>query len=160
MSSSNPTRLAALADRNTGHRPARTAPGRLGCKRLRFEPLEQRRLLDSALGGQALEILEASPAVFVENQGQWRDASVHYALFGSGANVLHTDRGPRIELFQPAAVEDWTQHDGPTDTVQRLREGGLAANPDARVGVSFGGARAVQPVVRPSPSCASNLAAK
>ena len=45
-----------------------------------------------ALGQQALEILEASPAVFVENQGQWRDASVHYAAVRIGSQCATQDR--------------------------------------------------------------------
>ncbi|MCH8044429.1 MAG: SBBP repeat-containing protein [Planctomycetes bacterium] len=69
---------------------------------LRIEPLEDRRML--AVGGvetpgQALELFSVSPALFVENQGQWADESVRYAFFGDGANVLHTDTGPVFQLF-------------------------------------------------------------
>ena len=42
---------------------------------------------------QAVELLDISPALFVENRGQWDD-SIRYAFSGNGANVLHTDTGP------------------------------------------------------------------
>ena len=42
---------------------------------------------------QVVEMLDLSPALFVENRGQWDD-SIRYAFSGNGANVLHTDTGP------------------------------------------------------------------
>lgn len=48
-----------------------------------------------------LEKLMKSPAVFVENRGQWADESVRFALISRGANVGLTDEGPRVQLFQP-----------------------------------------------------------
>ena len=65
-----------------------------------FEPLEQRCLLDGALGHDAIELFDASPALFVANEGQWEDSSISYAFYGAGANVLHTDSGPVFQLFQ------------------------------------------------------------
>ena len=50
---------------------------------------------------QAVELFNVSPALFVENLGQWSDPAVRYAFQGSGANVLHTQTGPVIQLFQP-----------------------------------------------------------
>ena len=70
-------------------------------RRLRLEPLERRRMLAVGVVGtteQAVELLDLSPALFVENQGQWADDSIRYALFGNGANVLHTDTGLVFQL--------------------------------------------------------------
>ena len=39
-------------------------------RRLGLELLEDRRLLDGAVGQQAIELFDMSPALFVENQGQ------------------------------------------------------------------------------------------
>jgi hypothetical protein len=49
---------------------------------------------------QAVELFNISPALFVENVGQWSDPAVRYAFQGSGANVLQTQTGPVIQLFQ------------------------------------------------------------
>ena len=72
-----------------------------------FELLERRLLLDGAAGEAAIELLNISPALFVENQGQWADPAVRYAFQGSGANVLVTDAGPVFQVFQrdPAGEE-------------------------------------------------------
>jgi len=43
-------------------------------------------------------MLVASPAGFVENQGQWADPSLRYALETKSANVLMTDQGPIFGL--------------------------------------------------------------
>ncbi len=71
-----------------------------------LEQLEPRILLSGP--DPALEVFGTSPAVFVENQGQW-DEAVRYAHQGSGANVLHTDAGPVFELFQHSEGEDGEQ---------------------------------------------------
>ena len=55
----------------------------------------------AAVGGdetRAMRIFETSPAIFVENHGQW-DSKVRYAFNGSGVNVLFTDAGPVFRLF-------------------------------------------------------------
>ncbi|MFH1732767.1 MAG: SBBP repeat-containing protein, partial [Planctomycetota bacterium] len=86
-----------------------------------FEQLEPRLLLDGAVGQEAVELFSASPAVFIENAGQWADEAIRYAHLGSGGNVLHTTAGPVVQLF--GAEED----------------GGAA------VSVRFDGAAAVNP---------------
>ena len=53
-------------------------------RRLACESLEDRCLLDGALGQQAIQLFDASPALFVENLGQWSDPAVRYAFQGSG----------------------------------------------------------------------------
>ena len=73
-----------------------------------MERLEPRMLLS----GSAMEVFAASPALFVENQGQWSLPGVRYAFQGSGANVLHTDTGPVFQVFSRG------EEDGPTEAVQ------------------------------------------
>ena len=48
----------------------------------------------------AVQQFMAGPSVFIQNAGQWTDASVQFALDGSGANVGLTDQGPRFQLFR------------------------------------------------------------
>ena len=50
----------------------------------------------------AIEQFTAGPSVFIENQGQWPDDSIRFALDASGANVGLTDQGPRFQLFRKA----------------------------------------------------------
>ena len=45
-------------------------------RRLRFEPLEDRFLLNGAMDQPATELFDTSPAPFVESQGQWVDESL------------------------------------------------------------------------------------
>ncbi|MCH8044532.1 MAG: hypothetical protein IID44_12525 [Planctomycetes bacterium] len=54
-------------------------------RRLRLEPLECRRLLAAGVVGtaeQTVELLDLSPALFVENQGQWADDSMRCSATG------------------------------------------------------------------------------
>ncbi len=44
-------------------------------------------------GQPAVELFRASPALFVENQGQWSDSSIRYVHDGSGVDVAVTDLG-------------------------------------------------------------------
>ena len=67
-------------------------------RRLVCESLENRCLLSVA--SPQIQLFDASPALFVENVGQWSDPAVRYAFQGSGANVLQTQTGPVIQLFQ------------------------------------------------------------
>jgi len=48
----------------------------------------------------AVQQFMAGPSVFIQNVGQWADASVQFALDASGANVGMTDQGPRFQLFR------------------------------------------------------------
>ena len=70
-----------------------------GFRRLAFEPLEDRRLL--SVDSPQLELFNVSPALFVENQGQWADESVRFVHQGDGANVAMTDAGPVFQVFRP-----------------------------------------------------------
>ena len=74
---------------------------------VRTEALEGRTLLagvgaaeDAAARDAAVQFFDASDAVFVENRGQWADASVKYAYNGQGINVGFTDTGPVLEVMR------------------------------------------------------------
>jgi hypothetical protein len=111
------------------------------------ESLEDRRLLSGS--SSQLELFSVSPALFVENRGQWPDPSVRYAFFGSGANVLHTDAGPVIQFFQRKALQEATVTDAGEPNIDALRRFGDAENfitRSARVSVSFVAANMVSPV--------------
>ena len=142
-----------------------------GARRLGVEWLEDRRLLSASLGQPAIELFDVSPALFVENQGQWPDESVRYAFNGSGATILHTDAGPVFQLFQREAVEEsqegWlgqseavpqdphdplpgaslrsaTSH--PSDPIGALHEPEEAVTLTTQFSVTFDGAERVEPV--------------
>ncbi|HQY88820.1 MAG TPA: hypothetical protein PK402_09185, partial [Tepidisphaeraceae bacterium] len=68
------------------------------------EPLERRVLLTSATD-TAIEKFNLSPALFVENDGQWTDSSVHFVHQGKGASIAMTDRGPVFELYKDDSVK-------------------------------------------------------
>ena len=70
-----------------------------------FESLEPRLLLSGTAEQQVVQLLDATPALFVENQGQWADSSIRYAIQSSQANVLFSDNGLIFQLFQEEAVE-------------------------------------------------------
>ncbi|HUU85066.1 MAG TPA: SBBP repeat-containing protein [Phycisphaerae bacterium] len=55
---------------------------------------------------QALELFSVSPALFVENQGQWADETVRYVHQGDGANVAMTDSGPVFQVFRQDPAPD------------------------------------------------------
>jgi hypothetical protein len=67
--------------------------------KLGVELLEDRRLL--AVGSPQLELFQSSPALFVENRGQWPDPAIRYLHQGDGANVAMTDCGPVFQVFRP-----------------------------------------------------------
>ncbi|MEK7676027.1 MAG: hypothetical protein AAB676_09370 [Verrucomicrobiota bacterium] len=52
------------------------------------------------LAKPVMENFMKSPAVFIENRGQWGDEKIRFALSSQGANVGLTDQGPRFRLFQ------------------------------------------------------------
>jgi len=88
------SRRAGRLNRSRSRGQSKPAPaGRAACsrgRRLGLELLEDRRLLDAATGQLAIELFDTSPALFVENPGQWEDASAPYAVEGSQPNVLDT----------------------------------------------------------------------
>ncbi|MBM4034209.1 MAG: hypothetical protein FJ291_20855 [Planctomycetes bacterium] len=68
--------------------------------RLALEPLEGRVLLNAAGAQEALDLLAISPALFVENQGQWSDSEVRFAHDGLGTNVGMTGTGLVFQTFR------------------------------------------------------------
>jgi len=88
---------------------------RCGCRRsLVLERLEERVLLSAAGGidGQAaVELFNASSAVFVENAGQWADESVRYAFSGAGTGIAFRDSGVEFRLSRRTPVADESGED-------------------------------------------------
>jgi len=147
--------MGALFDRYRarGGRPAlaRSSSGQpfglAGGRRLRVEPLEVRCLLSVAAPQVAL--FNTCPALFVENLGQWEDEGVRFVHQGDGANVLHTDAGPVIELFERTAPEPDAAAAEPGDPPEPPAGQPGAEDVGARtdrVAVSFDGANRVTPV--------------
>jgi hypothetical protein len=106
-----------------------------------FESLEPRLLLD----GQAptIELCDASPALFAENQGQWADASVHYAFQRGGAGVAFTDTGLAIRVTVPVETGESAPEDGLPDSFRRDLP--PTEYQTAALAVRFEGAAAVAP---------------
>jgi len=69
--------------------------------------LEDRRLLATLSAG--IQLFNASPALFVENEGQWSDSTIHFVHHGDGATVAMSDTGPVFQLFRHAATGDATE---------------------------------------------------
>ena len=118
---------------------------------LRLEPLEDRRMLSAAPSNQqAVQLFDASPALFAKNEGQVADASVRYAFQGSGANVLLTDAGPVFQVFQaPAnsAIPSGGSGAASVGTSPANPAGSSATStPSEQFSVNFLGANAVEPV--------------
>jgi hypothetical protein len=58
----------------------------------------ERRLM---LAGQAPDVRALWPALFVENQGQWADRSVHYGFDGAGCDIGFGDSHLDVRLTRP-----------------------------------------------------------
>ncbi|MDY0166923.1 MAG: SBBP repeat-containing protein, partial [Thermoguttaceae bacterium] len=104
-----------------------------------FEPLEDRRLL--SVGAMPLELFGMSPALFVENQGQWSDAAVRYMHQGDAMQVAITDSGAAFRLVDRGS--------GPETNAPDVRPGtrGEVAG-GIEFSVSYVGADSVAPVGR------------
>ena len=75
-----------------------------------LEPLEPRLLLDADAGQQALELFSVSPALFVENQGQWAD---EVPLAGTGGAASEASpQGPATAPGDDIPVEVLSQWGG------------------------------------------------
>ena len=115
-----------------------------------LEPLEPRLLLDGMTTEQAIQLFSVSPALFVENQGQWADESVRFVHNGSGANVAMTDAGPVFQLSRQVPKDGEADGLGPDDLPQDLL-GPDRLGPDAydtqtlQFSASFVGANSVAP---------------
>jgi hypothetical protein len=102
-----------------------------------IETLEPRLLLEGSADANTLQLFDASPALFVENQGQWADASIRYGFQSKGGNVLFTDAGPVFQLFGQTPALD------PADPFRDALAGGKQT---AWVSVTFDSANQVSPI--------------
>ena len=91
-------RLRISPRRHERHPPRRPA--------LHLEALEARVMLSG--DPSALDVLNAAPALFAANLGQWQDPSIRYAFQGAGGAVAHTEGGPVFLLSQPGQAADGT----------------------------------------------------
>ncbi len=115
--------------------------------RLRFEPLEDRRLLSATGQQQTIELFNTSPALFVENEGQWADESIRFLHQGNGANVAMTDAGPVFQLFRRVGTAHQEQEEpfsegwlGQSEAVPQI------SLETTQFSVGFDGANLVTPV--------------
>ena len=91
-------------------------------------------------GQAAVQQFMAGPSVFIQNEGQWTDASIQFALDGSGANVGLTDKGPRFQLFRRTAAPS-----DPSDPQQALKKDTPPPSEMHEFAVVFDGAVQVAP---------------
>lgn len=103
-------------------------------------PITQEKVLGPQ-ASQAMELFKMSPALFVENRGQWADQSVRFVHNGSGMNVAMTDAGPVFQAFR-------REHNKP--------EQPDALTPGVRFSASFVGAKRVAPIGRQRSSTVFN----
>jgi hypothetical protein len=115
--------------------------------RLHFEALEDRRVLSAAL--PQVELFGTSPALFVENQGQWADAAVRYFHQGNGANVAMLDSEVAFQVLRREPLEQTAAEPAAT-ALARMRNDRLGVQ-DVRTEIlefsaEFVGAATVAPV--------------
>ena len=115
-------------------------------------PPEQETVEAGANNSQALELFGVSPALFVENQGQWADSAVRYMHDGACLDVAVTDSG----LWFQTSRQDPTLEEDAADLAAWDNHALQAKGADVQAllfSASFVGAEAVQPVgLRPSDS--------
>lgn len=78
--------LGTLAVRHAAHALAETLEGRLHL---------------TASGDQ---LLSTSPAVFMQNQGQFADSGIRYAYKGNGLNIGMTDQGMKYQFYNASGI--------------------------------------------------------
>jgi len=114
-----------------------------------FEPLEARLLLDGLSEAQAVELFNLSPALFVENRGQWADPAVRFVHDGAGADIALTDSGPVFQVFREVAgegAEQWPEDALEGPLAAEGLEAGAAEVEALRFSATFVGANPVSPV--------------
>ena len=67
-------------------------------RRLRCEPLEDRRLLSVAGSSEALEVFHTQDALFAENAGQWPTDDVYFGYNKGGTQIYFTDNSLEFGL--------------------------------------------------------------
>jgi len=102
---------------------------------------------DTTVSLAAIELFNTSPALFVENQGQWADESVRFVHSGSGVNVAMTDAGPVFQLFRPVEIVPLTPINDADPFASLHSDGDLAPQPleTLQFSVSFVGANPAAP---------------
>jgi len=113
-------------------------------RRLKMEALEDRQML--SVEAPQLDFFTTSQALFVENVGQWADESVRYFHRADGANVLHTDQGPVIQLFGPDSAHEELDTMGVSVSANRPGELGQPGTRSANLSMRFDGAEDVNPL--------------
>lgn len=118
---------------------------------LRFETLEDRRMLSVVGGGDAdadavIQLFGTSTALFVENQGQWQDESVRYGFNGPGVNIAFTKDGLSFLLTEREKTED--ESSDPLDPLayDRFDDPDDYITHSTQFTVSFDGANTVTPI--------------
>jgi len=99
----------------------------------------------NASSSQTLELFGVSPALFVENQGQWADSSVRYVHDGASMDVAVTDSAVRFQASMSEAVEG----EDPADPAASTHDPLQANDTNIKIlqfSASFVGARTLQPV--------------
>jgi hypothetical protein len=81
-------------DLASGDEMGQPAPAPMASETL---PPETHGPSEEAKGQQVLELFGLSPALFVENQGQWSDPAVRYVHDGTGFDVAMTDTGVQFQ---------------------------------------------------------------
>jgi hypothetical protein len=115
---------------------------------MQFIPTQEATILDQVIvapqspieseAGDATRLFDVSPALFVENQGQWSDPSIRYVHDGNRVDVAVTGEGMVFQIERipedggPSAVPSSPLQPAGTDVL--------------RFGASFVGARQVLPV--------------
>src|SRR5690242_17715486 len=61
-------------------------------------------VVDEATKRRAVQMLQSGPAVFIENQGQWPEPAIHFALSGGGVNVGLAESSLRFQLLRREAA--------------------------------------------------------
>ncbi len=61
---------------------------------------------EEARDSRAIELFAVSPALFVENQGQWSDPTVRYVHDGDSMAVAATDSGIRLQVCRQNPAQD------------------------------------------------------
>ncbi|MBN1911351.1 MAG: SBBP repeat-containing protein [Pirellulales bacterium] len=84
-----------------GHRSIRTTAPR----RLRCEPLEDRRMLSVAGLSETIEVFHAQDALFAENVGQWADEEIAFGYNKGGTEIFFSDDSIEFNLSQREAAE-------------------------------------------------------
>ena len=140
--------------------PGANAPARRGmgaATRTDTEARTDPNNADAAARAKARPVLEKfqqSPAVFIENQGQWEDASIRFVMNSMGANAGLTSQTVRFQLFQREGVSSHaeTRRRGEQNSPFSLRGSAALREADLRsaakmkeFAIRFEGARETAP---------------